>query len=67
MPTTQKTPGYNCRLSIAFTADKHGRPIAYYLSRSSSLRWIRMSYDAAKLFVAQEQADEILYIPNRTA
>jgi hypothetical protein len=56
-----KTPGFNCRIAIAFTADKHGRPIAYRWS-FPGMRWIRMGYDAAKLHVAAGEADEIRYV-----
>lgn len=54
------TPGYNTRISIAFTADKNGRPIAYRWS-SASLRWIKTSYDTAKVLVGSGNADEIEY------
>lgn len=57
-----KTPGFNCRIGIAFTADKNGRPIAYYWSRSLYPRWIRIGYDRAKLLVATKQADEVPYV-----
>ena len=64
-PAYVKTPGYNSRLQIAFTADKNGKAIAYYLSRGGgSMRWIRMGYAAAKDFVAQQTADEVRYIRN---
>jgi hypothetical protein len=54
----RRTPGYNCRLTIRFSADKNGRPLAHYWShnRLSSGRWIRLGYDEAKMFVAQGQA-----------
>ena len=57
--SSNRTPGYNCRLTIKFSADKNGRPLAHYWSQSilGSGRWIKMSYDAAQLFIAQEQAD----------
>jgi hypothetical protein len=62
---SNKTPGYNCRLKIAFTTIKGGKSVAYYESRSlGGMRWIRMGYDQAKLFVAQGQADEVPYIKN---
>jgi len=65
MTTTQKTPGYNCRLRIAFAADKNGTPIAYYWSGRGAIipgggRWIKMGLEAARLFVAQEQADQVV-------
>lgn len=58
---TEKTPGFNRRMEICFGTDKNGRPIAYYFSKSYLCNWrrIRMNYVAAKLFVAQGQADEI--------
>jgi hypothetical protein len=58
--TTAKTPGYNCRLTIRFSADKNGRPLAHAWNQSilSSGRWIRISTDAARMFVAQGQADQ---------
>jgi hypothetical protein len=57
---TNKTPGYNCRLTIRFSTDKNGNPLAHYWSQNilSNGRWIRLGYDAARLFVAQEQADQ---------
>lgn len=62
-----KTPGYNCRLQIALTADRHGKPIAYYWSRSlgGMGRWIRMGRDAAEQFIGQEQADQVPYTGSR--
>ena len=55
-----KTPGYNSRLGIAFTADKNGRQVAYYWSRAAS-RWIKMGLDEAKLHVAAGDPDRIEY------
>lgn len=60
-PKRAPTPGYNSRLQIGFTTDKYGRPIAYYWSRSGMGRWIRMSLEKARLFVAQDEADQIPY------
>jgi hypothetical protein len=56
----EKTPGFNCRLTIRFSSDKTGTPLAHYWSQSilSNGRWIRMSHDAARIFVAQGQADQ---------
>ncbi len=61
MSSAEKTPGYNSRLEISLSADKNGRPTAYYLLKSYLCTWrrIRMSHADAKLFVAQGQADEI--------
>ena len=57
-----KTPGFNTRIQIAFTADKNGKPIAYYWSRALSPRWIKIGYDRAKMLVATGDADQISYI-----
>jgi hypothetical protein len=54
------TPGFNTRISIAFTADKNGKPIAYRWCRPG-MRWIKMNYDEAKMLVASESADQIEY------
>jgi len=53
-------------LQIAFTTDKNGRPIAYYLSKAclGSWRWIKMGIDAAKVAVATGEAVEIPYARN---
>lgn len=56
-----KTPGFNTRLQIAFTADKNGKAIAYYWSRAVYPRWIRIGYDRAKLLVAGGDADQVAY------
>lgn len=70
MNATEKTPGYNCRLSIAFSSDKRGKKLAYYWSAGSFNRraapgtfgrWIKMPLAAAELFVAQGQADCVPY------
>ena len=60
MNTTTKTttPGFNCRLKIAFTATCRG-PVAYYQGGGLSRRWIRIGLERARLFVAQDQADRI--------
>lgn len=55
-----KTPGFNTRISIAFTADKNGKPVAYRWSRMG-MRWIKMAYAEAKMLVATEVADQINY------
>jgi hypothetical protein len=57
------TPGYNRRIAFAFTADRNGRPVAYYWSRGSLTagRWIRAPYEQSKLLVALGSADEIPY------
>ncbi len=59
---SSKTPGYNIRLQIRFSADRNGRPLAHYWSQSvlSNGRWIKMGYEAARMFVAQGQADGCL-------
>jgi hypothetical protein len=56
-----KTPGFNTRISIAFTADKNGKPIAYYWS-SLAMRWIRIGYDKAKMLVSTGGADQVDYV-----
>lgn len=48
-------------LQIAFTADKRGRPIAYYWSRPC-MRWMRMGLEAAKVDVATGNAIEVPYV-----
>jgi hypothetical protein len=58
MTTTQKTPGYNCRLEIFFTTDRRGRKIAHRWS-TMQLRSFRMSLAEAELLVATGAADEI--------
>lgn len=60
------TPGYNCRLSIAFTTDKRGKVLAYYWSGGrapvgSLGRWMRMPLADARLFVAEGSADQDTY------
>jgi hypothetical protein len=60
--TDQPTPGYNRRMTFAFTTDKRGRPVAYYWGRN--WRWFRAPYEASKLLVAQELADETAYTGN---
>lgn len=66
MTTTQTapTPGFNRRMTFAFTSDKRGRSIAYYWGGGHPGRWFRTAYQAAKLAIEQEQADETPYIPN---
>ena len=44
---------------FAFTADRHGRPIAYLSSQS--FRWFRIGYEYAKLMVATEQGTRVPY------
>ena len=66
MKTTNTTPGYNIRLQVAFKSDRYGRRLAFYWSGrgfpGSFGRWIRMGLDAADLFIAQEQADQVQYV-----
>jgi len=63
-----KTPGYNTRLRIAFTANRSGQPIAYYWSghgypgMKGAGRWIRMSLAEARDHVAQGYADQVSYL-----
>lgn len=60
------TPGYNTRLFIAFSADRHGKPLAYYWSGHGAPgtlgRWIKMSVDEARDHLAQGFADRSEYI-----
>lgn len=66
--TKTKTPGYNSHLSIAFSADKRGKPLAYYWSGHGypgapfGGRWIRMPLENARMFVAQELATQVPYL-----
>ena len=61
--STAPTPGFNRRMQFAFTSDKRGRPIAYYYGGHSFGRcWFRTPYEAAKVLVAQELADETPYV-----
>jgi hypothetical protein len=59
------TPGYNQRLFITFKTDKHGKPRAYYWGGTGSPgtlgRWIPMSPDKARDFIAQGYADEMSF------
>jgi hypothetical protein len=52
---------------VAFTVDKHGRPLAYFWGGSCrgipQPRWFRMGYDEAKLAVATGAARETTYRP----
>ena len=65
VPAKGKTPGYNSRLRIAFTVDRHGRPIAYYWSGrfapGTDGRWIRMNLAEARSFIATDEADQVTY------
>jgi hypothetical protein len=60
MPRKTPTPGYNVHLEIAFTTDRYGRPIAYRWSPSSH-RWMRMSLNDARIFVAEGEATQVPY------
>lgn len=56
----ERTPGYNCRLAIAFTADRRGNTVAYYESRTGNgFRWFRMPLARARAAIAAGQADLI--------
>jgi hypothetical protein len=52
------TPGYTMHVEIAFTADRHGNPIAYRWSVGAR-RWIRVSYGEAKVYIAAGLATEV--------
>lgn len=45
---------------IAFTTDKNNNPLAYRDSRTA-MRWIKISYNEAKMMVATGQATEVKY------
>jgi hypothetical protein len=49
------TPGYNSRITIRLSADRHGRPLAHYWGRAR--RWIRLPMDEAQMLLATEAAD----------
>jgi len=49
---------------IAFTADQHGRPLAYRWSWLG-MRWLRVALDAAKLDLSTGAAIEVAYSPAR--
>ena len=56
--TKTNTPGFNCRVTVRFSADRNGRRLAHYLSRGAGQwRWIRMSTPVAESLVAGEYAD----------
>ena len=61
------TPGYNRRLSVAFTVDKHGKPIAYRWSGDFAPgtlhgRWIRMPLVEAQNLDAQGAVNRVRYV-----
>jgi hypothetical protein len=61
------TPGYNRRLSVAFTVDKHGKPIAYRWSGDFApgtlhVRWIRMPLVEAQNLAAQGAVERVRYV-----
>ena len=65
-PNRGKTPGYASRLRVAFTVDRHGKPVAYYWSGRFAPgtfdgRWIRMNLAEARSFVASDEADQVMY------
>lgn len=47
---------------IAFTTDRHGRPLAYRDSRLA-MRYFRVSVDEADLLIATGQAVEVPFRP----
>jgi hypothetical protein len=49
------------RTQVAFTTDKHGRPLAYRWSVAAGGRWLRVGYDEAKLAIATGKARETRY------
>jgi hypothetical protein len=59
MNATTKTPGYNSRIQIAFSVDKHGKRLAHYVGGGLCGRLIRMSLVEAEQLVAQGQADQV--------
>lgn len=52
------------RRYVAFTADKHGRPLAY-ITYQATMRWFRIGLDEAKVLVATGAAEQVPYCPNR--
>jgi hypothetical protein len=56
MTTTTKTPGYNVRLGIYFTADKNGKKRAYRWG-AGQFRAFPIGVDKAEAFIAQGFAD----------
>ena len=52
------TPGYNVRLSVRFGVDKRGRNIAWAKNnRHIHARWVPVSYDEARMWVAGNYVD----------
>lgn len=47
------------QMMVAFTVDKNGKPVAYKDSRSINARWIRISYEEAKMLVSTGAAREV--------
>ncbi len=54
--TSTNTPGFNRRLQVFFSHDKHGRKTAFRWS-PLQMRALRMKVADAEAFVAQDQAD----------
>jgi hypothetical protein len=48
---------------VAFTVDKNGKPIAFYQSRATMLRWHRIGMDEAKNGVATGHYQETEFHP----
>ena len=54
--TAANTPGFNCRLAVFFSHDKHGRKTAFRWSWMQ-MRALRMKVADAEMFVANDTAD----------
>jgi len=58
------TPGFSYRLDIWFSRDGRGREMAWYWSYRA-IRAIRLPLADAKLFIAQDQANQVAGHPFR--
>lgn len=61
MTAKPKTPGFNHHMEVRFRVDRNGRPFADGWYRGAN-RWVRVSYDGAKMWVAQGLATQ--YVPS---
>ena len=58
MNTTTNTPGYNCRITIAFSTDKNGRRRARYIGQFiGSRRSFPIPVDTAEMLISTGDAD----------
>jgi hypothetical protein len=51
-----KTPGFDHRISIKLSHDRHGRKLAHRWSMAA-MRWFRISLADAELWLAMDAAD----------